>query len=56
VHCQLGNISSNLNADLKSHFLRDSASCDNCGHHTENSQCPEFADYRSNLIPTINEN
>jgi hypothetical protein len=36
VHCQLRNNASNLNADLKSQFLRDSVSCDICDHHTEN--------------------
>jgi hypothetical protein len=37
VHCQIRNNASNSNAALKSHFLRDSASCNICGHHTENS-------------------
>ena len=60
VHCQLRNNASNLNADLKSHFLRDSAACDCCGHHTENSfhyffKCPEFADHRTKLLSSINE-
>ena len=60
VHCQLRNNASNLNAHLKSHFLRDNATCDSCGHHTENSfhfffQCPEFADHRTNLISGISE-
>ena len=60
VHCQLRNNASNLNADLKSHFLRDSASCDMCGDHNENSfhyffQCPELADHRTILISGINE-
>ena len=60
MHCQLRNNASNLNAHLKSHFLRDNATCDSCGHHTENSfhfffQCPEFADHRTNLISGISE-
>jgi hypothetical protein len=60
VHCQLRNNASNLNADLKSHFQRESAACDWCGHHTENSfhfffKCPEFADHRTKLLSSINE-
>lgn len=47
-------------ADLTDHFSRDNSICDICGLHTENAfnfffRCPEFTDYRFNLVSFINE-
>ena len=59
IHCQLRNSASNLNFDLHCHFLRDNATCDMCGYHTENAfhfffECAHFTELRYNLFESIN--
>jgi hypothetical protein len=46
--------------DFAANFLRESAACDWCDHHLENSfhfffKCPEFADHRTKHLSSINE-
>lgn len=60
LHCQIRNNASNLNFDLHCHFLRDNATCDMCGHPTENAfhfffECVKFSQQRFTLIESINE-
>ena len=59
IHCQLRNSASNLNFDLHCHFLRDNATCDMCGYHTENAfhfffECVNLSEQRYNLFESIN--
>jgi hypothetical protein len=50
---------SKLNFDLRCHFLRDNATCDMCGYHTENAfyfffECAHFSEPRYNIFDSIN--